>query len=78
MDASHAELPPLTAFPASHVVTFKYYLGVISFLEEHYAEVRSCHPFCIEKPMLTFLEQAEEHLTYAWNRCHRDAKKNRE
>jgi hypothetical protein len=40
MEASHAELPPLTAFPASHIVTFKYYLGVISFLEEHYAEVR--------------------------------------
>ncbi|KAM5442820.1 COP9 signalosome (CSN) subunit [Microsporum ferrugineum] len=38
MKASQAELPSLDAFPKSHIVTFKYYLGVISFLEECYAE----------------------------------------
>ncbi|KAL1954597.1 hypothetical protein VTO42DRAFT_892 [Malbranchea cinnamomea] len=59
MEASQSELPPLSAFPKSHVVTFKYYLGVINFLEENYVE-------------------AEEHLTYAWKLCHRDAKKNLE
>ncbi|EAS33906.3 PCI domain-containing protein [Coccidioides immitis RS] len=59
MDASQADMPPLTAFPKSHIVTFKYYLGVIFFLEEAYKE-------------------AEEHLTYAWNLCHKDAVKNKE
>lgn len=33
------DMPPLTAFPKSHIVTFKYYLGVIHFLDENYAEV---------------------------------------
>ncbi|EEP81756.1 COP9 signalosome complex subunit 12 [Uncinocarpus reesii 1704] len=59
MEASQADMPPLTAFPKSHIVTFKYYLGVILFLEESYKE-------------------AEEHLTYAWNLCHKDAMKNKE
>ena len=31
-------MPPLTAFPKSHMVTFKYYVGVISFLEENYPQ----------------------------------------
>ena len=31
-------MPPLEAFPRSHVVTFKYYVGVIQFLEEDYAQ----------------------------------------
>ncbi|DAA78091.1 TPA_exp: Uncharacterized protein A8136_5794 [Trichophyton benhamiae CBS 112371] len=38
MKASQAELPPMEAFPKSHIVTFKYYLGVICFLEEGYVE----------------------------------------
>ena len=29
-------MPPLDAFPKSHIVTFKYYVGVINFLEEEY------------------------------------------
>ena len=40
MTASHADLPPLEAFPKSHIVTFKYYLGLINFLEENYKEAR--------------------------------------
>ncbi|EDN07061.1 conserved hypothetical protein [Histoplasma mississippiense (nom. inval.)] len=52
IDASHADLPPVSAFPKSHIVTFKYYLGVICFLEENYAEAeehlsyawKMCHP----------------------------------
>ena len=31
-------MPPLEAFPRSHIVTFKYYVGVIQFLEEDYAQ----------------------------------------
>ncbi|OGE51708.1 hypothetical protein PENARI_c012G03269 [Penicillium arizonense] len=57
--ASSADLPSLDAFPKAHIVTFKYYVGVIHFLDENYAE-------------------AEEHLTWAWKMCHRDAYKNRE
>jgi hypothetical protein len=33
-------MPTLDAFPKSHQVTFKYYVGVIYFLEENYEEVR--------------------------------------
>ncbi|PYI05030.1 COP9 signalosome complex subunit [Aspergillus sclerotiicarbonarius CBS 121057] len=57
--ASSADLPDADAFPKSHIVTFEYYIGVIHFLEENYAE-------------------AEEHLSYAWKMCHRNATKNRE
>ncbi len=31
-------MPALEAFPRSHIVTFKYYVGVIQFLEEDYAQ----------------------------------------
>lgn len=40
LQASKADMPPLDAFPKSHQVTFKYYAGVISFLEEDYFQVR--------------------------------------
>lgn len=47
MEASQADMPPLTAFPKSHIVTFKYYLGVIFFLEENYQVVRlRSHVLC--------------------------------
>ncbi|KAE8351170.1 hypothetical protein BDV28DRAFT_137713 [Aspergillus coremiiformis] len=59
LKASSADLPEMEAFPKSHIVTFKYYVGVIHFLDENYAE-------------------AEEHLAYAWNMCHKDAVKNKE
>ena len=29
----------MNAFPKSHIVTFKYYVGVILFLEEDYVKV---------------------------------------
>lgn len=32
-------MPDLETFPMAHQVTYKYYVGVISFLEENYAEV---------------------------------------
>ncbi|KAN0067564.1 hypothetical protein V8E54_014433 [Elaphomyces granulatus] len=38
IDASSGDLPSLEGFPKSHIVTFKYYVGVISFLEENYTE----------------------------------------
>jgi hypothetical protein len=33
-------MPTLDTFPKAHQVTFKYYVGVIYFLEENYEEVR--------------------------------------
>ncbi|KAJ5574589.1 PCI/PINT associated module [Penicillium hetheringtonii] len=38
INAQSDDLPPLEAFPKSHIVTFEYYLGVIHFLDENYAE----------------------------------------
>lgn len=37
--ASSADLPSPGSFPKSHIVTFEYYVGVIHFLDENYAEV---------------------------------------
>lgn len=39
LDASRVDMPPLDGFPKSHIVTFKYYVGVTLFLEESYALV---------------------------------------
>lgn len=39
LNAQSVDLPPLEAFPKSQIVTFKYYVGVIHFLDENYAEV---------------------------------------
>jgi len=45
LQASKADMPPLDAFPKSQQVTFKYYAGVISFLEEDYVQVRPALSF---------------------------------
>jgi len=36
-----ADLPPLSEFPRSHVVTWKYYCGVFAFGKEDYETVRA-------------------------------------
>lgn len=36
LQAIGGDLPPLSQFPKSHQVTYSYYVGVISFLEEDY------------------------------------------
>ncbi|KAI9829978.1 MAG: COP9 signalosome (CSN) subunit [Phylliscum demangeonii] len=41
LDASQGDIPPLSSFPKSHVVTFKYYVGVIYFVEEQYAKAEA-------------------------------------
>ena len=38
LSASRTDMPALESFPKSHIVTFKYYFGVIQFLEEDYAQ----------------------------------------
>ncbi|KIJ69749.1 hypothetical protein HYDPIDRAFT_142294 [Hydnomerulius pinastri MD-312] len=35
---ANPDLPPLAAFPRSHQVTYRYYLGMLSFLNEDYAK----------------------------------------
>lgn len=40
LGAGRTDMPDLDAFPRSHVVTWKYYVGVLRFLEEDYAGVR--------------------------------------
>ena len=47
LQASGDDIPPLKLFPKSHVVTFKYYRGVIAFLEESYTEVS--HPSALSQ-----------------------------
>jgi COP9 signalosome complex subunit 12 len=44
LEAGRGDIPGLEAFPKSHQVTFKYYLGVIQFLEENYVQV---HIICL-------------------------------
>lgn len=41
LTATTTDMPPLDAFPKSHIVTFKYYVGVINFLEEDYVSAES-------------------------------------
>ncbi|KAF4634074.1 hypothetical protein G7Y89_g4033 [Cudoniella acicularis] len=38
LQAYRGDMPQLSAFPMAHQVTFKYYVGVIKFLEENYVE----------------------------------------
>lgn len=74
MKASRGDMPDLEQFPKAHQVTYKYYLGVISFLDENYTEVYSTriyHAF----PDRT---QAETHLTEAWQLCLKGATRNKE
>lgn len=45
--------------PVAHRVTYRYYMGVLSFLQEDY-------------------EKAEDHLSFAFNNCHRNKRRNRD
>lgn len=59
LSAGRGDMPELDSFPKSQQVTFKYYEGVLAFLEESYVD-------------------AEQHLTQAWEMCHKDATRNLE
>ena len=39
LQAAQTDMPPMDAFPKSHIVTFKYYVGIISFLDDNYIRV---------------------------------------
>ncbi|EMR86199.1 hypothetical protein ACHAPC_000124 [Botrytis cinerea] len=65
IQAYRGDMPSLESFPMSHQVTFKYYCGVIYFLEEHYEEAekylteawRLCHKSAVKNKelILTYL-----------------------
>ena len=70
-------MPTLDAFPKSHIVTFKYYVGVIFFLEEDYKQV----PFLTppnEHSIITNTDKAEESLTEAYRLCYASSYRNKE
>lgn len=52
LQAGSADIPDLKAFPKAHQVTFKYYVGVIYFLEENYVLV--CWPNANDPTRLRF------------------------
>ena len=52
ISAGTTDMPDISVFPKSHIVTFKYYVGVIKFLEEDYTAV------CPGPPsLLTYLNE---------------------
>ncbi|KAJ8514861.1 hypothetical protein ONZ45_g7641 [Pleurotus djamor] len=61
---ANTDVPPLSAFPKSHQVTYRYYLGMIHFLNEQYPKVSSI--------------EAEQELTMAFYQCHLMAQTNQE
>ena len=71
-------MPSLDAFPKSHVVTFKYYVGVIHFLEEDYVQVLMCVAECVTILTIWVNHQAEANLTDAWALCLPSATRNKE
>lgn len=68
-------MPPLESFPKSQRVTFKYYEGVLFFLEENYTEAGI--PVIDDAHMANII-QAEKYLVEAWDLCQKDAKPNSE
>jgi hypothetical protein len=56
-------------------VTYRYYMGVLAFLQEDYKKVRS-HAHCREYRLI--LLQAETELTFAFINCHHEAPQNQE
>lgn len=77
LNASKTDMPPLESFPRSHIVTFKYYVGVIFFLEENYKQVYICSQSS-DKLNMTDTTQAEENLTEAYELCLSSSHRNRE
>ncbi|KAK5631551.1 hypothetical protein RRF57_007265 [Xylaria bambusicola] len=71
ISAGRADIPPIDKFPKSQQVTFKYYEGVLAFLEENYVEASEAASFPSEPT-------AEKHLEMAWLMCHKDAQRNLE
>ncbi|KAI4178218.1 MAG: hypothetical protein L6R41_008481, partial [Letrouitia leprolyta] len=46
LHSAKSDMPPMEVFPKSHIVTFRYYVGVIQFLDEEYSR----HGTCVTNP----------------------------
>ncbi|KAF5371160.1 hypothetical protein D9758_004120 [Tetrapyrgos nigripes] len=66
---ANKDIPDLSLYPRSHQVTFRYYLGMLSFLNEDYAKVEVLPPIRLN---------AEQELTIAFYHCHIGAQANQE
>ncbi|KAG0636759.1 hypothetical protein HOY80DRAFT_325228 [Tuber brumale] len=64
LPASLADMPPLEAFPKSHIVTFKYYCGVVSFLEEDYGSAEAHLTYALNHCKADSIRNKELILTY--------------
>ncbi|KAI9794018.1 MAG: COP9 signalosome (CSN) subunit [Peltula sp. TS41687] len=70
LTASQTDMPPLEGFPKSHIVTFKYYVGVIHFLEEEYVKAEEhllsalelCHRSALKNRELILMYLIPAHL----------------
>ena len=64
-------MPPMESFPKSHIVTFKFYLGVILFLEEDYVKVvmRSLIQTIMRKLMVAWLPGRPKKISRTRGRC---------
>ncbi len=64
LGASKDDLPPLEMFPKSHRCTFKYYRGVIDFLQENYTEAEANLSEALALCHKSALHNREQILTY--------------
>ncbi|EHY58674.1 COP9 signalosome (CSN) subunit [Exophiala dermatitidis] len=64
LEAASADLPPLELFPKSHRCTFKYYRGVIDFLQENYTEAEQHLTEALTLCHKDSLKNREQILTY--------------
>ncbi|KAL9022235.1 MAG: hypothetical protein Q9185_000635 [Variospora sp. 1 TL-2023] len=73
LEAARTDMPSMEQFPKSHIVTFKYYLGVIHFLDEEYHKAEenltsayhTCHRLAQRNKdlLLTYLIPTHLHTT---------------
>ena len=66
ISAGTTDMPNLSVFPKSHIVTFKYYVGVIKFLEEDYAAVCPYSPNMLANPNDLFVGGREPFISLAY------------
>ncbi len=64
LEAASDDLPPLELFPKSHRCTFKYYRGVIEFLQENYTEAEQNLTEALNLCHKDSLKNQEQILTY--------------
>ncbi|KAL4884543.1 hypothetical protein BJY04DRAFT_10287 [Aspergillus karnatakaensis] len=64
LSAQTADLPPMEDYPRSHIVTFKYFVGVILFLDENYAEAEEHLAYALKYCHKAALSNRELILTY--------------